>query len=99
MKIYVCQRKYLKYGMIVLVSKMKKYTNKTYCLRGMQRRNLRRCKLFENRSRNCDIQIRACLKTPNYCFFLPKKGCLLCLKGLKYRQNFAVFFLIFTLLG
>ena len=42
---------------------------------------------------------RACLKTPNYCFFLPKKGCLLCLKGLKYRQNFAVFFLIFTLLG
>ena len=47
MKIYVCQRKYLKYGMIVLVSKMKKYTNKTYCLRGMQRRNLRRCKLFE----------------------------------------------------
>ena len=28
-----------------------------------------------------------------------KKGCLLCLKGLKYRRNFAIFFLIFTLLG
>ena len=45
------------------------------------------------------IHPRACLKTLNYCFFLPKKGCLLCLKGLKYRRNFAVFFLIFTLLG
>ena len=44
-------------------------------------------------------ETRACLKTLNYCFFLPKKGCLLCLKGLKYRRNFAVFFLIFTLLG
>ena len=46
-----------------------------------------------------ELYARACLKTLNYCFFLPKKGCLLCLKGLKYRRNFAVFFFIFTFLG